>query len=551
MSDSEGSIQEQLAALRQAFVDQLPQRISKLYDAHIAWGRKGEGLAEYYRLAHSLTGAGATFACDGVSRAARQLELFLKAATENGQFSVQIIEEAAVLLGVVRQEAEAVSTPPGPAESRDHADATVDFEASRLALAEDARLVYLLGGEETLGSDIAGQLTMFGFRVQSYAIADDLARAVNERRPGAILADVALPEGAEAGIDAVADIQRQQETPVPTVFFSNDCDDFNKRLAAARAWGMVYLSKPLAVDVLADAIDSLVDTDVREAHRILIVDAHQTQAEQNAALLQDAGMVVALLTDPMRLFDALAGFSPELVLMGTSIPLCNGAELAAVVRQQPEYVDLPMVFLSSEDERRIAPRVDDCWASNVDSNNLVRVVQGRAERYRTLRVMSCRDALTGLLDHSHVMEMLECEVARSMRYDAPLSFALLDIDFLKAVNETYGHSVGDSVIKSLSRVIQQRLRKSDVIGRYGGEEFAIVMPETPVSAASSVMNDVRRLFESVVHHAGDKCFSLTLSCGVAALSPASFVGELCKVAEQMVRQAKESGRNQVVSGQAK
>ena len=554
MSDSEDSIQEQLAALRQTFIDQLPQRINCLYDAHIAWSQGGDGLREYHRLAHSLTGAGATFGCGQVSQAARQLEHFLKEAMESGQFSVQLIEGAATLLGVLRQEVAAESSS-GSAPETGQSGVAVEFEPGGSEAAEDARLVYLLGNEATLASGIAGQLEYFGYRVHSYAVVDELKQAVAELPPGAILADVSLPEGEEAGIQALADIQRLQETPVPTVFFSDHCDDINSRLAAVHAKGMSYLPAPVAVDVLVDVLDGLVETETPEALRVLIVDAQREQADHNASLLQDAGMAVALLPDPMRLFDALAGVSPELVLMGASVPFCGGVELAAVIRQQPEYADLPIVFLSSEDERRTVPHItqvhaDDFLASPVNSARLIGAVESRAGRYRLLRSMKRRDALTGLLNHSHIMEMLAREAARVERYGVPLSFALLDIDLFKAVNDTYGHSVGDSVIKSLSRLIQQRLRKSDVIGRYDGEKFAIVMPETPLSAASRVMNDVRRLFEGVTHHAGGKSFLLTLSGGVAALPPASAVSGVCDMAEKMVRRAKDAGRNQVVSSDA-
>ncbi len=96
-----------------------------------------------------------------------------------------------------------------------------------------------------------------------------------------------------------------------------------------------------------------------------------------------------------------------------------------------------------------------------------------------------RDSLTGLLNHTHIMESLDHEVARVDRYGAMLSFAMLDIDHFKKINDGYGYAAGDGVIKSLSRLLQQRLRKTDFVGRYGGEEFAVDMPETPLLNAAN------------------------------------------------------------------
>ncbi len=544
MPDSTDSIQQQLAALRQGFADQLPQRLATIDAAHAAWceGAAVADLKEYHRLVHSLTGAGATFGFERISQLARQLEQYLKQLGDaGGEVIAEHFIDAALLLDAIRSELL-------KDEQEEPLTAAV-AETWRVPVA--SRLIYLLVNSETSESNLDRQLDHFGYSVKSFASGAALQQAVAENPPAMILADIVLPEGENAGIEAVAAIQRQQATPLPVVFFSKEAD-FDTRLAAVRARSIAYLSHPLSIEKLVDIMDGLVEREVEEPLRVLVVDDQVDQAHHNALVLRQAGMVTEVMSDSMKVFDTLAEFSPELILMDMYMPKCSGVELAAVIRQQPDYVGVPIVFLSSESDRSLQLDAlrnggDDFLTKPIKASDLAQAVTIRAERYRTLRSLMSRDSLTGLLNHTHIMESLDHEVARIDRYGATLSFAMLDIDHFKKVNDKYGHAAGDSVIKSLSRLLQQRLRKTDLAGRYGGEEFAVVMPDTPLINAAKVMDDVRQLFAAIVHCAGDKTFTVTLSCGVAAVPPVVKIGELQESADQRLYLAKHGGRNRVVS----
>lgn len=569
MSDMEDSIEEQLAALRRTFITQLPDRVSALYEAHVTWSKEGSGeiLTEYHRLAHSLTGAGATFGCDAISQSARVLERFLKDVSEKGLFSVEVIEEAAKLLGSVRQDADALGGDDSPADSGDDKEGEptrgIAPDSSSIIISkakdsssenpsEDERLIYLLVSQEALDAGLVAQLENFAFRVQAFSAPNFFKLAVANRRPALILADVALADGACAGIEVVAAIQAEQQVPIPTVFCADQSGDFNMRLAAARAGGVVFLPKPLKTESLIDVVDSQVGYEERRPYRVLVVNDHEGQQGHYKSVLEGARMKVQLVADPLFVLQGLAAFMPELILIDMESPTCSGLELAAVIRQQPEYVGVPIIFLSPKldegaelDALRI--RGDDLLEKPISDAELIDAVKVRTERYRMIRSLMKRDSLTGLLNHSHIIEALEGEVARAARYETCLSFALIDVDFLKRVNDDYGHAAGDSVLRSLSRILQQRLRKADVIGRYGGEEFAVVLPETPLSAAAMVMDRVRRMFERVSYQSGEESFVVTLSCGVASLPKTASAKELHDKADQLLSEAKQAGRNRVKS----
>lgn len=157
-----------------------------------------------------------------------------------------------------------------------------------------------------------------------------------------------------------------------------------------------------------------------------------------------------------------------------------------------------------------------------------------------------RDSLTGLLNHGKLQEQLDFELTRTLRNRTPLSFAMIDLDHFKSVNDRFGHPVGDRVLKSVAHLLKERLRKTDITGRYGGEEFAVIMPDTPGVDAVMVLDEVRKVFSNLVQHAGATEFNCTFSCGVAEYDPKGPpIQDVNKKADETLYMAKKLGRNRV------
>ena len=158
------------------------------------------------------------------------------------------------------------------------------------------------------------------------------------------------------------------------------------------------------------------------------------------------------------------------------------------------------------------------------------------------------DGLTGLANRRHFMEVLEQEVERAQRYQRPLSLVLLDLDHFKRVNDTHGHAAGDEVLKAAALVLRSVCRDVDLAARLGGEELALVLPETDAGGAHTVAERIRHKIEAGVHRspAGDS-FSVTASMGVATIAPDTDTGEaLLQAADVALYRAKDGGRNRVV-----
>jgi diguanylate cyclase (GGDEF)-like protein len=212
---------------------------------------------------------------------------------------------------------------------------------------------------------------------------------------------------------------------------------------------------------------------------------------------------------------------------------------------------VPIVFLSSEMERStqleaLGQGADDFLTKPIQPAHLVSSIRIRAERTRMIRSLMSRDSLTGLRNHSTMKSRLEEEWIRSQRSDTPFAFAMVDIDHFKKVNDTYGHPFGDQVLQSLARLFQRRLRRSDLVGRLGGEEFGIIFTGTGLKAAFPILDALRADFAQLQHLSPQGPTQSTFSAGIVG-GPGTFESPsaLWEAADQSLYQAKEGGRNRV------
>ncbi len=171
------------------------------------------------------------------------------------------------------------------------------------------------------------------------------------------------------------------------------------------------------------------------------------------------------------------------------------------------------------------------------------------EANRKLEQLSVTDGLTGLYNHRYLMHILELEFARAVRYRHRMALLMLDVDFFKQVNDRYGHPCGDAVLRSVSRLLKQKARGTDIIARYGGDEFAIIMMEIDLDDALKVAEKIRRKIEIHLFHCEGITLPLTASIGLAAYhgDGVHCWEELLRAADKALYQAKEGGRNRVAS----
>jgi len=207
---------------------------------------------------------------------------------------------------------------------------------------------------------------------------------------------------------------------------------------------------------------------------------------------------------------------------------------------------MPIMIAMSADEKD-AFDLELMEEARLIGNHLAVAIKNLSLRAK-LQEMADTDGLTGIYNHRYLQEMLAGEIRRTRRYNRPLSMILFDIDHFKKFNDTYGHPVGDAVLKGIADKAGSLLRGVDILARYGGEEFAVVLPETDKSSALGVAERIRRSISSHTFEFQDvEPLHVTVSLGVGSIPPAETQEDLIRMADEALYRAKENGRDCVAS----
>ncbi|RMF19911.1 MAG: diguanylate cyclase, partial [Gammaproteobacteria bacterium] len=421
-----------------------------------------------------------------------------------------------------------------------------DGEGKPRILLKDPVLVALADPQDAV--KVVNQLSIFGFRGEHMRTPEELVETALGQPPQTLVIDVNFG-GPGNGLKCAQEIQHAASHPIPVVFISTEPAPLPVRLSATRSGGEEFLEGKLDTTVVVEKVEQFTRHNLQTPYKILVVDDSRAQATYAESLLRKSGLEPRIVTDPMQVLDVLQAFTPDIIIMDMYMPGCNGTELAKVIRQDDRYVSVPIIYLSAEDDvnkqlHAMSLGGDDFLVKPINPRQLLATIHNRGRRARALKAQMIRDSLTGLYNHTHTLNLLEDALTKARQTGKPVSFVMLDIDHFKSVNDTWGHPVGDRVLKSLSLFLKQRLRKTDHIGRYGGEEFAIILPETRLADARSLMDDIRERFYALRHPTEGQDISVSFSAGIASAVD-SPMQALTDHADKALYEAKRKGRNQV------
>lgn len=532
---------EKLEKLKQEYRAHLPGELDAIRSEAQCLGESPSQtkLTSLHRRLHKLAGSAGSFGLSELSARARALELILQDWMDGKPPAYA--ERQALAEDLNKLGASSLVTPKVHARGSGH---------TAVYPGEHRNLVYLIEDDASVARELRLALDNFGYQVRHFPRLDLAEEAILAKRPDFLIVDIMFAEENRQGPESIARLQALHEDPLSVVFVSSR-NDFDAHLAAVRAGAVGYFVKPLDIPEVIDCLESHLNLYQAAPYRVLIVDDDALLAERYKLVLEGAGMLVEAVTDPRLVLKAMNDFHPEVVLLDLNLPGCRGYELAQLIRLNPDWLRVAIAYLSSEqDEMQQVQAIrhggEDFLTKPISDLRLVSAVSVRAARSRQLSDAIDRDSLTGLLKHARIKEQVNIELERAARQGKPVSVAMIDLDHFKDVNDTYGHAVGDRVIRALSQLLRQRLRKTDSIGRYGGEEFVAILPDCDQQSACELLNAIRESFAALNFSVGDKVFSVTLSAGVATSSGA-WKTNMLEAADQALYRAKDSGRNRVAA----
>lgn len=299
--------------------------------------------------------------------------------------------------------------------------------------------------------------------------------------------------------------------------------------------------------------------------RILFVDDDRVTRARVSFLLERNGYDVTLAQDGQEAWEILQEESFPMVISDWSMPRLDGPSLCKKIRaeeaEEHEYTYILLLTGMTEKAhiaQGLAAGADDYVTKPFDSGELLariqvgrRILDLQARMRATeeeLREQASRDGLTGALNRRALEDRLASAFAYLQRRGVPLSIAILDLDHFKSVNDNFGHQAGDGVLTEAVNRIDRGVRLYDTLGRYGGEEFVVILPSTPVDDARAIAERIRKEIADTPFLIGERPLQVTMSVGVAT-ADATFTGslkELIESADEALYTAKDTGRNRVV-----
>jgi diguanylate cyclase (GGDEF)-like protein len=301
-----------------------------------------------------------------------------------------------------------------------------------------------------------------------------------------------------------------------------------------------------------------------EPGRILVVDDNQDNIEIIATRLRYRGYEILEAGDGAQALALVREAAPDLLLLDVMLPDIDGYEISRRIKGAADLPFIPIILVTARDSTQdkvagLDAGADDYLTKPINFPELEARVRSMLrikrlqdeleEKNRELERLSISDGLTGLFNHRHIHGLLAQEFERVARTNDCMSVAMFDLDHFKSVNDTHGHQTGDRVLVELADILRESARDIDRLGRYGGEEFMALLPETCIEDAAVFVERVRReVARRPFDIGGDEPLRMTLSAGVATYPHETIrdVESLVRLADQALYAAKETGRNRVI-----
>jgi two-component system cell cycle response regulator len=343
---------------------------------------------------------------------------------------------------------------------------------------------------------------------------------------------------------------------------SIDVSDLDSKLSAMPLQESLLLSKHTLNQMVMEYDIGITDLDKGMAMmlsslqcRLLIVDDDDMLRSYLQRRLQLDGCTVDDAPDVETAKRMLHEQDYDLIMLDLLIYPASGYALFEYLKEDPTLKWIPLIVLSARNDLNDKVRcfqmgADDYVAKPYQYKELAARIYSLLNRARNFEQLAFRDPLTGAFNRRYFDLQIGLELQRIKRYPAPISLAFIDIDKFKSINDVYGHHVGDLVLQGLAHMLQTNLRTTDLMARFGGEEFVIVLPNSSENQAiHSIQAILDQANKQPVTQNEGQAFAITFSAGVAEWQPGMPISEWLRMADGAMYQAKQQGRNRVLGVQ--
>lgn len=524
---------------------------------------------------HALAGSLGSFGFREATTNCRKIEnVFQANPALSTQHIAQLKSCAALLQQTMERSSEAsenVDFAPQTTSARGFVLEPVSVRLSDEPSSEQPYSMLIIESHENYDRDWLQTLASMSARHQiQVSVVSNIAQAqqtIIQQSPKIVVFDldgaVNLPDSNSAEFQLLAELQASYP-PVPVLILTAAAS-FENRVKMARLGVTGLLQVPVTPTEVVETAMQILQKSVPLAGKLLIVDDDLAMLTLLQVLLQPWGFQLQVLSEPQRFWQILEDFEPDLVLLDAKMPDLSGFDLCQVLRSAPRWQDLPVLFMSGYTDAATIQQVfasgaDDYIRKPIVAPELVARVLGWLKRAHLQRLQANVDSLTGVANRRKSTQSLNRLLKLAQRQRQALCFALIDFDHFKQINDSYGHPVGDRILRRFGESLRSTFRAEDVVGRWGGEEFIVGLYGVSRQEGAQRLEAFLRAWQqeqfAVVKIVADEKpadtrlesqthgLSATFTAGIAAYpEDADDLQGLYWIADEALYKAKAAGRN--------
>ena len=401
-----------------------------------------------------------------------------------------------------------------------------------------SELIYALMQNPASQDSLEKQFHEHGFQVRSFRSRAQLEIGVSKAEPAAIIVDGQLPDGPK-----LIGVLRKRIGTAPKMIYLSAKNTLEEQVRVRYAGVEHYLTKPVRKATLVECLNQVTRRSVAPNARVLVISDQPLRSAAYERALIRVGLEVSVLNQPLHVLEPLIELKPDLLLIDLSDAEFSGEALGDTLRHYHSSASLPIVYVGEPYRHRLTSTdigSEDYVEAGCSESYLTELIISRIRRNHLLSAIISRDPLTGFWTENAFSEHFDTILGLAIRTRDALSAIVMDIDRFRDINRCTGYMTGNAVLKSIATCIFERLRYSDIVGRYGSGRIAMALPGADLRAAWDVANDIRRQIEALKHVAGTSLFSVNVSMGIAGYRFDSMSGDIPFLVAQMVESANQA-----------
>ena len=384
--------------------------------------------------------------------------------------------------------------------------------------AADAHHLLIVDDDVDLAAVVSLEASTWGIQAHTATSIAKAREAIASRPPDVVLLDLGFPDSAESGFTLLEELATQH-ADIPVVVFTAS-EDFSTRVKVARLGGQAFLQKPVLPRQVLEAISQILEQGEEADAKVVVVDTDPRTLDRVRTVLQPWGFLLVLLDDPTQFWTTLVAANPDLLILASDMPDIDGIDLCQVVRNDPQWGSLPVLFLansngSTDINSLFAAGGSDYVRKPIAEPELVARVLSQLERSSGSGHRDNLDPVTGVMGRRRSLREFSRLLYLASRHHHPLSLVVVRVNNLDDIEHRFGQVIGHQILKRVANELQGNLRQEDIVARWEADTFAVCAYDM------DRFNGIRRLtsilgrLQSTPIHSGQNNVHFNLSCGIA------------------------------------